>query len=78
MLRRRIVLRPDSDITRVPLAAALGHLGRHEEARDEWARARAINPRYSLRHKRAILPYRDSAMMDRMAEGLVKAGIDPD
>ncbi|MGH7806283.1 MAG: tetratricopeptide repeat protein, partial [Candidatus Binatia bacterium] len=78
VLHRRIARNPNTDISRVLLAAALGHLGRHEEARDEWARARAINPRYSLRQKRAILPYREPAMMDRMAEGLAKAGIDPD
>ncbi len=76
--RRRIAIRPNTDITRVLLAAALGHLGRHEEARHEWAGARVINPRYSFREKRAVLPYRDPAMMDRMAEGLAKAGIDPD
>jgi adenylate cyclase len=78
VLRRRITRRPNTDISRVLLAAALGHLGRHEEARHEWARARAINPRYSLRQKRAILPYRDPAVLDRMAEGLAKAGINPD
>ena len=76
--RRRIAIRPNTDITRVLLAAALGHLGRPEEARREWADARAINPRYSFREKRAILPYRHPAMMDRMAAGLAKAGIDPD
>ncbi len=78
VLRRRITRSPNTDISRVLLAAALGHLGRHEEARREWGRARAINPGYSLRQKREILPYRDSTMMDRMAEGLAKAGIDPD
>jgi len=72
------VLRPDSDISRVLLAAAFGHLGRTEEAREEWERARKINPRYSLRQKREVLPYRDSSVLDRMAEGLGKAGIDPD
>ena len=76
--RRRITIRPNTDITRVLLAAALGHLGRHEEARREWVGARAINPRYSFREKRAILPYRHPTMMDRMAAGLAKAGIDPD
>ena len=60
VLRRRIAIRPETDISRVLLAAALGHLGRHEEARHEWAGARAINPRYSFREKRAVLPYRDS------------------
>jgi tetratricopeptide (TPR) repeat protein len=78
VLRRRITIKPGTDISRVLLAAALGHLGRYEEARHEWERARAINPSYSLRQKRAILPYRDPAVLDRMAEGLAKAGIDPD
>jgi adenylate cyclase len=75
VLRRRIELRPSTDISRVLLAAALGHLGRHEEARREWASAREINPRYSLAQKRALLPYRDPAMMDRVAAGLAAAGI---
>ncbi len=78
VLRRRITRRPNTDISRVLLAAALGHLGRHEDARREWARAKAINPRYSLRQKRALLPYREPAVLDRMAEGLAKAGVDPD
>jgi adenylate cyclase len=78
VLRRRITRNPETDVSRVLLAAALGHLGRHEEARREWARARAINPKYSLKHKREILPYRDPAVLDRMVEGLEKAGIDPE
>ncbi len=78
VLRRRIANRPNTDISRVLLAAALGHLGEYEEARQEWARARAINPGYSLQRKRAVLPYLDPSMMDRMAEGLAKAGIDPE
>jgi len=78
VLHRRITSNPNSESSRVLLAAALGHLGRYEEARDQWKRAKEINPRYSLQQRRGILPYRDSAMMDRMAEGLAKAGIDPE
>ena len=65
VLRRRITIKPRTDISRVLLAASLGHLGRHEEARQEWARARGINPRYSLRQKRALLPYRDPTVLER-------------
>jgi adenylate cyclase len=77
VLRQPITVRPQSDISRGLLAAALGHLGEHDEARRQRARARALDPAYSLRQKRAILPYRDSTMMERMAEGLARAGIDP-
>ena len=76
VLKRRITRQPETDVSRVLLAAALGHLGEYEEARRQWARALTVNPNYSLAQKRAILPYRDSAVLDRMAEGLDKAGID--
>lgn len=58
------------------LAADVGHLGQHEGAHRQWARALAINPGYSLADRRVILPYRDSAVIDRMVEGLGKAGSD--
>lgn len=36
ILKRRLVRNPDTDVSRVLLAASYGHLGRFEEARGEW------------------------------------------
>ena len=74
-LRRRLIRNPDSDVSRVLLAACYGHLGRFEEARAEWAEALRVNPDYSLEQKRRILPYKNPADFDRITEGLKKAGL---
>ena len=74
-LKRRLIRQPESDISRVLLAAAYGHLGRAEEARAEWAEAMRVNPEYSLEHKKKILPYKDPADFDRIVDGLRQAGL---
>ena len=74
-LKRRLIRRPDTDITRVLLAASYGHLGRTKEARDEWAEVLRINPNYSLEHRRRVLPFKNPADFDKIMNGLRKAGV---
>jgi adenylate cyclase len=75
VLKRRIVRKPDTDMSRVLLAACYGHLGQAEEARSLWHEALAINPGYSLQQRRRVLPYKDPADFERIVEGLRKAGL---
>jgi adenylate cyclase len=74
-LRRRIIRRPDTDISRVLLAACYGYLGRLDEARVLWREALQYNPNYSLEQKRRVLPYKNPADFDKLVEGLRKAGL---
>jgi class 3 adenylate cyclase len=76
-LTRRITRDPKTDISRVLLAASYGHLNRIAEARSEWAEALRINPKYSLDHRKRILPYRDPHDLDHLIEGLRKANLPP-
>jgi TolB-like protein/cytochrome c-type biogenesis protein CcmH/NrfG len=75
VLKRRIVRKPDTDMSRVLLASCYGHLGRADEARSLWQEALAINPAYSLEHRRRVLPYKDRADFDHVVDGLHKAGL---
>jgi adenylate cyclase len=75
LFRERIQLAPKTDLSRAFLAVALGHLGEAEEAGRIWRELMAINPRYSFAEHVARLPFRDQADVDRLAEGLAKAGI---
>jgi adenylate cyclase len=75
VLKRRIVRKPDTDMSRVLLAACYGHLGRIEEARTLWQQALRINPGYSLEHRRRVLPYKDPADFEHVVDGLRKAGL---
>jgi adenylate cyclase len=75
-LTRRLARKPESDISRVLLAAVHGHMGNVEESRAEWAEALRINPDYSLEHRRRILPYRNPAHFEHLMEGLRKAGVE--
>jgi adenylate cyclase len=74
-LKRRLVRNPDTDVSRVLLAACYGHLGRKDEAREVWQETLRVNPDYSLEHRRRVLPYKDPADFDRIVEGLHKAGL---
>jgi adenylate cyclase len=75
LLKRRILRKPDTDLSRVLLAACYGHLGRADEARDLWAEVRRINPDYSLDYHRRINAYKDSSYFERLIDGLRKAGV---
>lgn len=73
--KRRLIRRPRSDVTRAYLASLYGHAGRHEDARQMWRELMAINPDYSLEHMRRVMPYRSPVTLDRLLEGLRKAGL---
>jgi TolB-like protein/Flp pilus assembly protein TadD len=73
LLKRRLIRKPDTDISRVLLAASYGHLGQVDKA--EWAEVFRINPDYSLEHRRQVLPYKDPTGFNRVVEGLRKAGL---
>ena len=75
VLKRRLIRNPDTDISRVLLAASYGHLGRIDEARAEWAEAFRVNPDYSLEHRRKVLPYKNPADFEVIVDGLRKAGL---
>jgi adenylate cyclase len=75
LLKRRIIRKPDTDISRVLLAATYGCLGRIDDAKTQWADALAANPNFSLEQRRRVLPYKDPADFQRVVEGLRKAGI---
>jgi adenylate cyclase len=75
VLKRRLVRKPESDISRMLLAAVYGHLGNFEESRIEWAEVLRINPDYSLEHRRKTLPYKNPADFEHVLDGLRKAGL---
>jgi adenylate cyclase len=72
----RITVNPTTDLSRAFLASALGHLGRHEEARQVWQKLKEINPRYSYADHFARLPFREPADADKLTDGLRKAGLE--
>lgn len=76
-LKRRITRDPKTDISRVLLASSYGHLDRIAEARFEWAEALRVNPRYSLEHRKRILPYKNQPHLDDFLQGLRRADLPP-
>ena len=75
MFKERILLVPQTDTSRSALASALGHLGHIDEARQVWAELKKINPKYSFTEHMARLPFSDPAPVNRITEGLAKAGL---
>ena len=51
------------------LASCYGHLGRAEDARITWAELLKVNPDFSLTQRARVLPYKDPADFQRIAEG---------
>jgi len=75
LLRQRILLVPRTDFTRAVLASALGHLGEVDEARRVWRELKEINPQYSFGEHFARQPFKNEEDVQRIAEGLAKAGL---
>ena len=73
--RERIRLAPDTDLSRALLVSTLGHLGEIDEARRVWSELKRINPTYSSAEHMARLPFKIQADVDRIREGLTKAGL---
>ena len=74
LFRERILMMPGTDASRGYLAAALGNLGRLEEARQVWAELMAINPEYSMAERlgrSAVQPRQIEMVLD----GARKAGL---
>ncbi len=76
LLERRIALNPETDISRVLLAACYGQMGRSEDARETWDAALRANPAYSFRERLKTLPYKNPGDADRVGDGLRKAGVE--
>jgi adenylate cyclase len=74
-LLERIARNPNTDASRMLLAACYGHLGRAEEARAAWAELLRVNPDFSLTQRAGVLPYKDTSDFQRIVEGLAKAGL---
>jgi TolB-like protein/tetratricopeptide (TPR) repeat protein len=74
LFRERILLMPDTDTSRGYLAAALGHLGKIDEAGRVWSELMAINPRFVFaeRLRRTAVQPRQIEMV---LEGARKAGL---
>jgi adenylate cyclase len=75
VFRERIRLNPGTDLSRAFLASALGHLGRTDEARQAWRELKEINPGYSFDEHVGRLPFKNKADVDRIKDGLIKAGL---
>ena len=75
LLQRRIRLQPETDVSRVLLASCFGHLGRLEDAREQWCEVLRISPEFSVEHRAKVLPYKNPADWERFVGGLRKADI---
>jgi adenylate cyclase len=74
-LLERIDRNPETDASRMLLAACYGHLGRTADARAAWAELLKVNPDFSLTQRARVLPYKHASDFQRIAEGLAKAGL---
>jgi adenylate cyclase len=73
-LKRVLIRNPDFLPTRLVLAAIYMALG-WEEAREEAAEILRINPHFSLEVVRQTVPYNDQEGLERLLDGLRKAGL---
>ena len=74
-LRRRIRRNPATDASRVLLVSILGHRGRVDEARTEWAELLRHHPGYVLAERRKNWVYSNPTDEEFVVEGLRLAGL---
>jgi adenylate cyclase len=73
--RRVLIRNPDFLPTRLVLAVIYTALGWEEEARVEAAEILRINPHFSLEVVRQTVPFKDQEGLERLLDGLRKAGL---
>ncbi len=73
--RRRLVRNPQSDSSRMLLAACYGYLEKHDAAHLVWDEIKKINPIFSIDQRRQVLPYMNPENFEQIVNGLRKAGI---
>ncbi|HVY18462.1 MAG TPA: adenylate/guanylate cyclase domain-containing protein [Bauldia sp.] len=76
LFRERILIVPNTDVSRGSLAVALGFQGRAEEARAAWADLYRVNPAFDFETHISMLPL-SPGYAAKLREGLAKAGISP-
>jgi TolB-like protein/cytochrome c-type biogenesis protein CcmH/NrfG len=75
LLKERIVLVPETDMSRAYLAAALGNLGYVDDARRVWDELMKINPDYSFAERIGQTPFKNRSDLARIEKGLSRAGV---
>jgi tetratricopeptide (TPR) repeat protein/TolB-like protein len=73
--RRAVASLPDFVNGYKPLIAALGHLGRHEEARPYLRKLLTLEPDFTVEKFRDVYPIKKAADRKRYMEGLQLAGV---
>jgi adenylate cyclase len=68
-------MRDLSEVHRL-LASSYAHLGMMDEARDHAAQLMAVHPNFSVEHWRTVAPIKDEAVLERLIDGLRKAGLE--
>jgi predicted Zn-dependent protease len=74
-LKRTLTHNPDSLAAHILLARLYGVLGWEEEARQAAAEILRINPHFSLEVVRQTVPFKDQERLERLLDGLRKAGL---
>jgi tetratricopeptide (TPR) repeat protein len=75
LLKERIALVPETDMSRACLASALGNLGHFDEARQVWRELLAIHPKYTYADGISRMPFNNPEDLRKMASGLKRAGL---
>jgi adenylate cyclase len=75
LLRQRITRSPQSDSSRMMMAACYGHLSQFDDAHAIWSELIDINPDFSLDQRRVFQPYKNPEDFEKIAAGLNKAGL---
>jgi adenylate cyclase len=75
IFRERILLVPDTDMSRACLASALGNLGYKDEARQVWSDLLAVKPTYTFATGVGRMPFKELTDLARIARGLERAGL---
>jgi adenylate cyclase len=74
-LKKSLHLSPDSLALHIALTSAYSWAGRHEEARAQTAEVLRIDPNFSVEERGKLFPDKNRAAVERILEGLRKAGL---